>query len=83
MHEEFEVRTDETIKSTFISYCPSDVGGWSIRIPFSTIWTYGHSALLGCVPLKANGEPAFDIDQLKFDAESNDIVYGPGGTTLG
>jgi len=63
-----------SISTTLVTRCPSDIGGWAIRIPFSTIWTYGHQAAIGCMPGEYTGT---------FDAASNNIQYGPGGTSTG
>ena len=62
------------LSETLVTGCPSDIGGWSIRIPFSTIWTYGHKAVIGCLVGPYKGT---------FDARSSGITYGPGGTSKG
>ena len=62
------------VNATHVSHCASDVGGWAIRIPFSTIWTYGHRAVIGCLRGEYRGT---------FDARSSGITYGPGGTSKG
>lgn len=62
------------VNSTHETSCPSDIGNWAIRIPFSTIWTYGHNAIIGCLPGEYQGT---------FDAASSGIQYGPGGTSTG
>ena len=36
------------IEEGLISKCPTDLGEWAVRIPFSTIWTYGHDAQIAC-----------------------------------
>lgn len=55
-----------------ISDCPTDVGGWAIRVPFSTLWSYGHNAVIACQTGHYTGA---------FDAESSGVKYGPGGTS--
>jgi hypothetical protein len=62
------------VNSTHVSRCPSDIGGWAIRIPFSTIWTYGHNSIIGCLQGQYSGS---------FDAKSSNIQYAPGGASKG
>ena len=38
-------QTEATLENGSKSTCPSDLKEWAIRIPFSTIWSYGSSAI--------------------------------------
>jgi hypothetical protein len=56
-----------------ISECPTDLTKWAIRLPFSTIWTFGHRLKIICQKGFYEGS---------FTAKGSDVTYGPGGQIL-
>ena len=40
--------TDVILDNGAFSDCPTDLDGWSLRVPLSSMYTFGHEVLIAC-----------------------------------